>query len=211
MSTPTQNDQTAGAGRRVADSPQRHNLPMLAKLAVFALMMFGFGWAMIPLYNAICEVTGINNLTRRDESAEAFAKSTQVDKSRKVIVEFDANMHGPWRFQPMVRSVTVHPGELATVEYELVNTVDRPMAGQAIPSYAPAFAGTYFRKLECFCFQQQTLGGNETRRFPVVFVIDPKLPADVSTITLSYTFFDVAGQVGKASSAVDALTSKGRT
>jgi cytochrome c oxidase assembly protein subunit 11 len=198
--------------RHDAESPKaRRNLPMLAKLAAFAVMMFGFGWAMIPLYEAICEVTGINNLTRRDETAVAFAKSTQVDQSRKVVIEFDANIHGPWRFKPIVRSVEVHPGELATVEYELVNTVDHAMAGQAIPSYAPQIAGTYFRKLECFCFQQQTLEGNESRRFPVVFVIDPQLPKEVTTITLSYTFFDVAGQVGKASVAVPAAPAKGRT
>ncbi len=188
-----------------ADAPEpRRNLPMLAKLAAFAVMMFGFGWAMIPLYEAICEVTGINNLTRRDETAVAFSRSTQVDETRKVVVEFDANIHGPWRFKPTVRSVEVHPGELATVEYELVNTVDRTMAGQAIPSYAPQIAGTYFWKLECFCFQQQTLEGGESRRFLVVFVIDPNLPQEVTTITLSYTFFDVAGQVGKAPVAVPA-------
>jgi cytochrome c oxidase assembly protein subunit 11 len=187
-----------GDAQSRASGQRRRNLPMLGKLAVFALMMFGFGWGMIPLYNAICEVTGINVLTRRDESAEAFAKSTQVDTARTVVIEFDGNIHGPWRFKPTRRSIDVHPGELATVEYELVNTVAHPMAGQAIPSYAPQIAGGYFRKLECFCFQQQTLQGNETRRFPVVFVIDPKLPAEVTTITLSYTFFDVAGQVGKA-------------
>jgi cytochrome c oxidase assembly protein subunit 11 len=191
--------------RREGASRDRRNLPMMGKLAVFALMMFGFGWAMIPLYNAICEVTGINNLTRRDESAEAFAKSTQVDTSRQVVIEFDANIHGPWRFQPLARSVKVHPGELATVEYELVNTAAHPMAGQAIPSYAPSIAGSYFRKLECFCFQQQMLEGNESKRFPVVFVIDPKLPAEVTTITLSYTFFDVAGQVGKAPSVTPSV------
>jgi cytochrome c oxidase assembly protein subunit 11 len=174
---------------------------MMAKLAFFALIMFGFGWGMIPLYNAICEVTGINNLTRRDESAEAFAKSTQVDESRTVVIEFDSNIHGPWRFKPTVRSIDVHPGELATVEYELVNTVDQTKAGQAIPSYAPEIGGKYFRKLECFCFQQQTLEAHESRRFPVVFVIDPALPAEVTTITLSYTFFDIAGAVGKAASA----------
>ena len=185
----------------VPDAKPSRNLPMLGKLAFFALIMFGFGWAMIPLYNAICEVTGINVLTRRDDSAEAFAKSTQVDTSRRIVVEFDSNSHGPWRFRPALRSIEVHPGELATVEYELVNTVDRPMAGQAIPSYAPEIAGRYFRKLECFCFKQQTLEGSETQRFPVVFVIDPKLPAEVTTITLSYTFFDVAGPVGLAPAA----------
>jgi cytochrome c oxidase assembly protein subunit 11 len=174
------------------------NLPMLAKLGLFALMMFGFGWAMIPLYNAICEITGINLLTRPDAGAAEFAKSTQVDKSRTVAIEFDTNAHGPWRFKPATRSIDVHPGQLVTVEYELVNTYDHAMAGQAIPSYAPQLAGRYFRKLECFCFQQQLLEANESRRFPVVFVVDPKLPKNVDTITLSYTFFEVAGKVGKA-------------
>ncbi|MGE0798181.1 MAG: cytochrome c oxidase assembly protein [Lautropia sp.] len=173
---------------------------MLGKLAAFALAMFGFGWAMIPLYNAICEVTGLNNLTRRDDDAAQFAQSTQVDKSRTVIVEFDSNAHGPWRFQPATRSLTVHPGELATVEYELVNTVDRTVAGQAIPSYAPEIAGRHFRKLECFCFQQQQTAAFESKRFPVVFIIDPKLPAEVTTITLSYTFFDI----GRPSAAAGA-------
>lgn len=207
MSTEKQIESSRGAGGNV----KRRNRPMLGKLALFALMMFGFGWGMIPLYNAICEVTGINVLTQRDENAEAFAKSTQVDASRKVVIEFDTNIHGPWRFKPTVRSIDVHPGELATVEYELVNTVDRPMAGQAIPSYAPQIAGTYFRKLECFCFQQQTLQGNQTKRFPVVFVIDPKLPAEVTTITLSYTFFDVGGQLGKTPAAAVPATAGERT
>ncbi len=174
------------------------NLPMLAKLGLFAVMMFGFGWAMIPLYNVICEVTGINLLTRPDAGAKDFAKSTQVDETRTVSVEFDTNAHGPWRFKPATRSVDVHPGQLITVEYELVNTYDHAMAGQAIPSYAPQVAGRYFRKLECFCFQQQLLEARESRRFPVVFVVDPELPKDVSTITLSYTFFEVGGKVGKA-------------
>ena len=176
------------------------NLPMVGKLVVFAMIMFGFGWGMIPLYNAICNVTGINVLTKRDENAEAFARSTQVDTTRTLVIEFDSNTHGPWRFKPATRSIEVHPGELATVEYDLVNTEDHPMAGQAIPSYAPQIAGGYFHKLECFCFQQQLLEGNESKRFPVVFVIDPKLPAEVTTITLSYTFFDVGGKVGKAPS-----------
>jgi cytochrome c oxidase assembly protein subunit 11 len=195
MSTDPQN--ASGKPAR-AGVTKGSNLPMMGKLALLALMMFGFGWAMIPLYNAICDLTGINSLTKRDESAESFAKSTQVDLTRTVRIEFDANRHGPWQFKPAVRTLDVHPGQLATVEYELVNTADQPKAGQAIPSYAPEIGGRYFRKLECFCFQQQTLGSNETRRFPVVFVIDPKLPGEVGTITLSYTFFDVAGAVGKA-------------
>jgi cytochrome c oxidase assembly protein subunit 11 len=204
-------DEGARDAGRAASRPTPGNLPMMRRLALFALVMFGFGWAMIPLYNAICEVTGVNNLTQRDETAEAFAKSTQVDTSRSVIIELDANIHGPWRLTPSVRSVSVHPGELATVEYELVNMADHPMAGQAIPSYAPQVAASSFRKLECFCFQQQMLEGNETKRFPVVFVIDPNLPADVTTITLSYTFFDVGGQVGKAPASGAPQPARGRT
>ena len=177
---------------------QRLNRSMLGKLALFALMMFGFGWAMIPLYNAICEATGLRVLTRSDSQAREVVRNTQVDKSRTVTVEFDANSHGPWRFKPQVSSVQAHPGELMTVEYELVNTVGHKVAGQAIPSYAPSISARHFHKVECFCFRQQTLEAHETRRFPVVFMIDGKLPAEVNTITLSYTFFDVGGQVGKA-------------
>ncbi|MEK9721794.1 MAG: cytochrome c oxidase assembly protein, partial [Quisquiliibacterium sp.] len=108
-------------------------------------------------------------LTPRDAQAEEFARNTQVDKTRSVVVEFDANSHGAWRFRPEKRTVTVHPGELVSVSYELVNTEDRPTVGQAIPSYAPAVSASYFRKLECFCFRQQTLSPLETRKFPVVF------------------------------------------
>jgi cytochrome c oxidase assembly protein subunit 11 len=205
MSTESPNDSPPTAAARL------RNLPMLGKLALFALMMFGFGFAMIPLYNAICEVTGINSLTDRDAGAEEFARSTQVDTSRSIVIEFDANRHGPWQFKPAVRSLEVHPGELATVEYELINTAAETKAGQAIPSYAPEIGGRYFRKLECFCFQQQTLASNETRRFPVVFVIDPKLPDEVNLITLSYTFFDVAGKVGKAPASAAPRAQQGRT
>lgn len=178
--------------------PRAGNLQMLGKLAILAVLMFGFGFAMVPLYKKICEVTGINLLTKVDREAQAFARNTQVDTSRTVVIEFDANHHGPWRFQPEKRSVEVHPGELVTVDYELVNTQSRETTGQAIPSYAPQVSAQYFRKLECFCFEQQALGPGQTRRFPVVFVVDPKLPRDVSTITLSYTFFELGApaQVG---------------
>ena len=113
--------------------------------------------------------------------------------SRKVSIEFDANSHGPWHFKPKANSVQVHPGELVTMVYEIRNTTARATVGQAIPSYAPKASEQYFRKLECFCFQQQSMAASETREFPVVFVVDPKLPAHVDTITLSYTFFEVAG------------------
>lgn len=184
-----------------AAGPSRaQNLRMFGKLVVVACAMFGFGFLLVPLYEKICEVTGINSLTKVDRGAAEFARNTQVDRSRKVVIEFDANSRGAWQFRPEVNSLEVHPGELVTVVYDLVNTRERPTTGQAIPSYAPQQSAAYFRKLECFCFQQQELGGNETRRFPVVFVVDPKLPKDVGTITLSYTFFEVGGKSAAAQS-----------
>jgi len=174
------------------------NRSILRKLLVVAVLMFGFGWALIPLYRKICEVTGINLLTNKDPAAEARARNTQVDTSRTIVVEFDANRQGPWRFKPHVNHMTVHPGELVHVDYDLVNLEGRPMAGQAIPSYAPRQSERYFQKLECFCFKQQVLAAGETRRFPVVFFIDPDLPRDVTQITLSYTFFEVAGALPQA-------------
>lgn len=169
----------------------RLNLTTLAKLCVLVTLMFGFGFAMIPIYKKICEITGVNFLTREESGNAEIARNTQVDTSRMITVEFDANHQGAWRFKPERRSIEVHPGELVTIDYELINGQSREMSGQAIPSYAPAVSAEHFRKIECFCFRQQTLGPNETRRFPVVFMVDPKLPANVSTITLSYTFFEV--------------------
>ena len=152
--------------------------------------MFGFGFALIPIYRQICELTQVNYLTTKDDKVKV-PENSQVDKSRLVTVEFDANTTGPWRFRPVVGSMKVHPGELSSVVYEVVNKQPRQMDAQAIPSYAPQEAGAYFKKVECFCFKQQTLGPNEARQMPVVFFVDPKLPKNVTTITLSYTFFEV--------------------
>jgi cytochrome c oxidase assembly protein subunit 11 len=173
----------------------RAHLSTLGKLSVLVTLMFGFGFAMVPIYRAICEVTGVNFLTKSDPSAQRWANNTQVDTSRRITVEFDANQVGDFRFVPEKRSIEVHPGELVTVHYRLVNTQDRAMAGQAIPSYAPAVSAQYFHKLECFCFRQQALEAREERSFPVVFVLDPKLPDTVNTITLSYAFFGVGAGI----------------
>ena len=170
---------------------------MLRKLLVIAALMFGFGYVLIPIYKKICEVTGINILTTKEVGLQA-AGNTQVDKTRTITVEFDANVQGPWRFRPIVNSMQVHPGEMAQVIYEVVNTQTRSMHAQAIPSYAPQQAEAHFKKVECFCFQQQTLGPNEAKQMPVVFYIDPALPRNVKTITLSYTFFEVGIQPEKA-------------
>ena len=172
----------------------RANRLMMEKLLVAAVVMFGFAFALVPFYEKICEVTGIRDLFQPDALA---AQNTQVDTTRTVSVEFDANTQRlPWTFKPLEASVTVHPGEVMQVVYEVRNTLDRPVTGQAVPSYGPQQAALYFRKIECFCFQQQTLGPGEVRRMPVVFVIDPKLPSEVNTVTLSYTFFEVNGANG---------------
>lgn len=180
---------------------RRANLQMVGKLVVVTGVMFGFGYAMVPMYKHICEALGINVLSLSEQQVSRAGQgkvNTQVDRSRTITVEFDANARGPWGFKPEVRSVKVHPGEIATVVYEFTNEQDRTMAAQAIPSYAPKQATSHFNKMECFCFTEHTLKPGESKRWPVVFVIDPKLPKDVSTITLSYTFFEVGGKVPAA-------------
>ena len=176
----------------------RDNQQLVAKLALIVALMFGFGYALVPLYRAICNALGINVLSVSEQTTSAIGKktvapNTQIDRTRTVTVEFDANARGPWEFRPAQRSLQVHPGELATVMYEFQNVQNRTMAAQAIPSYAPMNAGPHFNKLECFCFNEYILAPGEKKQWPVAFVIDPKLPKDVTTITLSYTFFEVEG------------------
>ena len=180
---------------------QRENWRMVGKLAVVAVGMFAFGYALIPIYRHVCEALGINILSIAERqvpgagSVGSLPANTQVDASRTITVEFDANARGPWDFKPAQATLKVHPGELATVMYEFQNVQDRRMAAQAIPSYAPRQAAAHFTKLECFCFSQYELEPGEKKQWPVVFVIDPRLPRDVTTITLSYTFFEVGGRV----------------
>ena len=171
----------------------RANQRMLKKLLVVALGMFGFGFALVPFYEKMCEVAGLRALWQPGQ-VEAAAANTQVDLTRTVTVEFDSNVRMlPWTFKPLASSVNIHPGELTQMVYEVSNTLDEPVTGQAVPSYGPRLAAQYFKKLECFCFTQQTLAAGEARQMPVVFVVDPNLPKDINTITLSYTFFRVDG------------------
>jgi cytochrome c oxidase assembly protein subunit 11 len=178
-----------------AATPARHNRRMLRMLAVFVAAMFGFGYAMVPMYRSICEALGVNVLSRTDPGAQygAVPANSQVDLARSVTIEFDANARGPWEFHPATNSVTVHPGQMTTVLYEFRNTQARTMTAQAIPSYAPGNAQAHFNKVECFCFTQHTLKPGESKTWPVTFYVDDKLPRDVTTITLSYTFFEVGG------------------
>ena len=171
------------------------NLLTLRKLLIVAVAMFGFGYALVPFYQRLCEVTGVNNVIKADE-----VTNSQIDGGRFVTIEFDSNLRSnlPWTFRPLQTNVRIHPGALTTVMYEIRNNSARAVTGQAIPSYGPQVAGRYFKKLDCFCFTQQTLQPGEVRQMPVAFVIDNGLPDNVSTITLSYTFFEVEGTAKQA-------------
>lgn len=170
------------------------NQQMLVKLLVVAVAMFGFGFAMVPFYRVLCDALGLNSVVKADAVA-----NTQVDAGRWVTIEFDTNLRSnlPWRFTPLEKSVRIHPGALTQVTFEVRNRSERAVTGQAIPSFGPQLAGRYFKKLDCFCFTQQTLAPGEVRRMPVVFVVEPGLPRDVNTVTLSYTFFEVEGKARK--------------
>ncbi len=169
--------------------PDKANRALLLKFALAAAIMFAFGYLLVPFYEQICKATGLRDIDTPDE-----IKNTQIDTNRTVRLELDANVNRlPWQFRAETPIVTVHPGELMNLLYEVENTADRSMTGQAVPSYGPPLAAEYFKKLECFCFTQQSFAPHEKRRMPVVFVVDPKLPKEVTTITLSYTFFEVEG------------------
>jgi cytochrome c oxidase assembly protein subunit 11 len=171
------------------DATHRSNRAMLVRLCAVVVAMFGFGFALVPFYEKICEVAGLRTIARADAPV-----NTQVDATRSVRIEFDTNVRNvAWRFKAREPVVSVHPGEVVHAVFDVVNTGDRPITGQAIPSYGPQYAAQYFRKLDCFCFAKQTLQPGESRAMPVVFVIDPAAPRDLSTISLSYTFFEVEG------------------
>lgn len=198
MSAPHSSSTEKAAATALAGERARANRTLLTRLLVVAVAMFGFGYALVPFYDQICEATGLRNLLQPDVVA-----NTQVDATRTVRIEFDSNVRNlPWTFKPVAPTADVHPGQLQQVVYSVSNNTSRAITGQAIPSYGPQHAARYFQKLECFCFAKQTLQPGETRQMPVVFVIDPRIPVDLKTITLSYTFFEVegadAGSMGNA-------------
>jgi cytochrome c oxidase assembly protein subunit 11 len=169
--------------------PDNANRALLMKFALVAAIMFAFGYLLVPFYEQLCKATGLRDIDVPDE-----IRNTQIDATRTVRLELDANVNRlPWQFRPDTPIVEVHPGQVMNLLYEVENTSDRPMTGQAIPSYGPPLAARYFKKLECFCFTKQSFAPHEKRRMPVVFVVDPKLPKEVTAITLSYTFFEVEG------------------
>ena len=165
------------------------NRRMMGKLLVVALGMLGFGFALVPMYRQICEAIGIT------QTRAVGSGNTQVDTSRSVTVELIASSAGlPWSFEAIDRIVTLHPGELKTVRYRVVNTLDRPVTAHAVMNTAPAAASQFIEKRECFCFTDQTLAAGEAREMPVVFRVSPEAPASLTTVSLSYTFFEKPGK-----------------
>ena len=173
-----------------ADLRQQKNRRLALHLGLVALFFVGFGFAMVPMYNAFCRLTGLNG--RTNVSAQAVATNTQVDASRSIRVEFLSHtMPGVGlELKPESYFTHVNPGAVMHTSYVVKNLTDKVFVGQAVPSVTPATATPYFQKIECFCFTQQTLQPGEVRTMPVVYIVRPELPDELRTITLSYTFFE---------------------
>ena len=175
----------------ITPKQQKQNRQLVVRLLVFTAAMFGFGFfALPPLYDAFCEITGFGGRT----NTTAQVAREAPDTSRTVRIEFmtTVNNYAPWDFEPDVDSMTVHPGRMYFATFTATNKTDRDLVGQAIPSVAPASASNHFQKIECFCFNSQEFTANEQRELPLQFIVDPNLPDYIDTITLSYTFFDTA-------------------
>ena len=163
----------------------------MAKLLVIAVGMLGFGFAMVPMYRQICDALGLS------QTRSVGSINTQVDLGRSIKVELLASSAGlPWRFEALDRAVKLHPGELVTVRYRVVNTLGREVTAHAVMNTAPEAAERYIAKQECFCFTNQTLAAGETREMPVVFRVRADAPAELSTISISYTFFEAPAKSG---------------
>ncbi len=182
---------TAVSMNAEADKEVRErNRVTLGKLILIVPVMLVFCGLMVPLYKQICAALGVS-------ATRAVLQNTQVDFSRKVAVDFVANLNAdlPWKFEPVDKHVEINPGAITTINYRVTNTLSHAVTGRAVPSFAPAESGRYFQKFSCFCFSNQTLQAGETRDMPVVFLVDPKMPKEIEAIALSYTFFDVSEQV----------------
>ena len=182
------------------------NRKMVGRLGIAAAAMFGFGFAMVPLYDVFCEITGLNGKTGRIEAEAALSQA--VDMEREVTVEFVVSVNSdlPWEIKPMVRKIKVHPGAVTEVKYAARNITGNTVIGQAVPSLVPGLASKYFNKTECFCFTQQALAAGEYKEMPVRFVVDPGLPKDVSSVALSYTFYRMEGGTPQPDSGLDRIT-----
>ena len=175
---------------------------LVLRLLVLTIAMFGFGFLMVPIYNAFCEVTGLGGKTNKTAASVERYVADGVKLSRTIRLEFDTtvNQYAPWEFSSSVDSMSINPGAIYETTFSARNLADHPMTAQAVPSIAPAQAAKYFKKLECFCFTTQDFAANESRDMPVRFVVDSDLPEYIDTITLSYTFFDTAREAYNADS-----------
>ena len=193
VSDGTADGATAGATRRAPARP-RHGR-VVARALALTVAMFGFGYALVPIYDVICDITGLNGKTGRISEAEASAAAAAAVE-REITVEFVANVAvgGSWVFRPNESSMTVVPGRAYTTTYRAENPRDRTVVGQATPSVSPFTAARHFDKTECFCFTRQVFAARGAQDMPVTFVVDPDLPANVDRVTLSYTFFDSPDQ-----------------
>ena len=169
-------------------SSETANSKIVIRLLAAVIGMFGFGFALVPLYDVFCDITGLNGKTG---DQVALSEAWKVDTSREIRVEFIASLNEemPWEFRPLTKSVTVHPGEPTRIDYVAINKTNHRISGTAVPSVVPGLAAQYFQKTECFCFTEQVLEAKEEKIMPVIFVIDPDISEDINEITLSYTFF----------------------
>lgn len=184
-----------------------NNTVLASKLGLFALVVFGFGYALVPLYDVFCELTGVNGKT--GELSTQAVNQLVIDYDRTITVQFDANVnsHLPWTFKPLKKQMTVHPGEVSEAVFMVVNNSNATITGQAVPSVAPLQGSLFFNKTECFCFTQQTLAANEQREMVVRFVVATDLPKKISALTLSYTFFVTPSPKADVAMVVDAISS----
>ncbi|ALO33453.1 cysteine synthase [Colwellia sp. MT41] len=175
---------------QAATESRNNNSKTVKKLLLVVLAMFGFGFALVPLYDVFCDITGLNGKTNK--TAVAYTATT-IDKSRTVTVQFiTRNAQGiPWIFEPVINEITVHPGEITLVSFYAKNKASYDMTAQAVPSVSPGLAANYFHKIECFCFTQQPLRAAEEVEMTLQFYVDVELPEDINTLTLSYTLYDI--------------------
>lgn len=170
------------------DKHTNDNKKVISKLLLVVTIMFGFGYALVPLYDVFCEITGLNGKTGKRVNLNS---SLIVDENRIVKVTFLASLNEsmPWEFKPHQTSIEVNPGKPTTIFYSAKNTSNQNITGQAVPSVAPGLAAAYFQKTECFCFTEQKLKPGEEKLMPVTFIVDSQLPREMGELTLSYTFF----------------------
>ena len=199
--------------------PPRSHRPLLLKLLGIVALAFAFGFALVPLYDAFCAVTGLNGKTRGSEKigtgglvGRTPVAPSRIDTSRVITVEFMGTvMPGlPWEMRPLTARLDLHPGELHQVSYRVRNLSDQAIVGQAIPSVTPGVAAQHFEKLDCFCFAQQTLAPGETRDMPLTFIVKPEIEKDTRTISLAYAFFKIPGDKATAAPIATQLTARSR-